>query len=151
MQQAAASGPVNLQLTPARIQQKVGSTFQVAVNLTGGADVFSVPMQLQYDQAKLSLINVDLGDSPATGMNFLGKDGQAVALVHRDDGSGGIAVSASRPPGAKGVSGSGTVCVLTFQAKAPGDASIAITRPMVRNSMQQPIQASGSQAVVQVQ
>lgn len=150
-QSAAASGPVTLQLTPARVQQKVGSTFQVTVNLTGGADVFSVPMQLQYDQAKLSLINVDLGDSPATGMNFLGKDGQAVALVHRDDGNGGIAVSASRPPGAKGVSGSGTVCILTFQAKAPGDASIAITRPMVRNSMQQPVPATGSQAVVQVQ
>jgi general secretion pathway protein D len=43
------------------------------------------------------------------------------------------------------------VVLLTFQAKAPGDASIAITRPVVRNSTQQAVSATGSQAVVHVQ
>ncbi len=47
----------------------------------GGVDIASVPMQLSYDPAKLSLVNVDSGD-------LLGHDGQAVALVHRDDGPG---------------------------------------------------------------
>jgi general secretion pathway protein D len=131
-------------------QQKVGSTFQVKVNLSGGNDVFSVPMQLQYDQTKLNLINVDLGDSQGTS-NFLGKDGQAVALVHRDDGQGNVAISASRPPGTRGVAGAGTVCVLTFQAKAPGPAAVVITRPVVRNSSQQALAATGSRAIVQVQ
>jgi general secretion pathway protein D len=149
MQQEAA-GQVKLQLAPEISQQKVGSTFQVAVNLSGGADVFSVPMQVQYDQTKLSLINVDLGDAPGKGINFLGQDGQAVALVHRDDGSGNIAISASRPPGTHGVSGTGTVCVMTFQAKAPGDAAVVITRPMARNSSQQSLPATGSRAIVQI-
>jgi len=143
--------PVKLQLSPEISQKKVGSTFQMAVSLTGGTDVFSVPMQLQYDQTKLSLINVDLGDASAKGVNFLGQDGQAVALVHRDDGSGNVAISASRPPGTHGVTGSGTVCVMTFQAKAPGDAAVVITRPVVRNSAQQPLMATGSRAIVQVQ
>jgi general secretion pathway protein D len=143
--------PVKLQLAPEISQKKVGSTFQMAVSLTGGTDVFSVPMQLQYDQTKLSLINVDLGDASAKGVNFLGQDGQAVALVHRDDGSGNVAISASRPPGTHGVTGSGTVCVMTFQAKAPGDAAVVITRPVVRNSAQQPLMATGSRAIVQVQ
>jgi general secretion pathway protein D len=151
LQQTAGQVPVKLQLTPEMSPQKVGSTFQMTVNLTGGTDVFSVPMQVQYDQAKLSLINVDLGDSPGKGVNFLGQDGQAVALVHRDDGSGNVAISASRPPGAHGITGSGSVCVLTFQAKAPGDASVVITRPMVRNSTQQPLPATGSRALIQVQ
>ena len=151
LQQTAGQVPVKLQLTPEMSPQKVGSTFQMTVNLTGGTDVFSVPMQVQYDQTKLSLINVDLGDSPGKGVNFLGQDGQAVALVHRDDGSGNVAISASRPPGAHGITGSGSVCVLTFQAKAPGDASVVITRPMVRNSTQQPLPATGSRALVQVQ
>jgi len=114
------------------------------VNLSGGQDVFSVPLQLQYDNSKLSLINVDLG-------NLLGKDGQAVALVHRDDGNGGVSISASRPPGVGGINGTGSVVLLTFQAKAPGDASIAITRPVVRNSAQQAVPATGSQSVVHVQ
>lgn len=149
-QQTPASGAVQLQLTPEMQQQKVGSTFQVKVDLAGGKDVFSVPMQLQYDQTKLNLINVDLGDS-RNGTNFLGKDGQAVALVHRDDGNGNVAISASRPPGSRGVDGSGTVCVLTFQAKTPGPAAIVVTRPVVRNSAQQAEQATGSRAIVQVQ
>jgi general secretion pathway protein D len=77
--QAPASGSVSLQIAPPPAAPKVGSTFQVAVNLSGGQDVFSVPMQLHYDNSKLALINVDTGD-------YLGHDGQAIALVHRDDG-----------------------------------------------------------------
>jgi general secretion pathway protein D len=147
-----AAGPVQLNLAPEMQQAKVGSTFQVKVNLAGGNDVFSVPMQLQYDQTKLSLINVDLGDSGgANGMDFLGKDGQAVALVHRDDGNGNVAISASRPPGTRGVSGAGTVCVLTFKATAPGPAAVVVTKPVVRNSEQKAEPAAGSRAIVQVQ
>lgn len=148
----AGAGPVHLNLMPEMQNVKVGSTFQVKVNLAGGTDVYSVPMQLQYDQTKLSLINVDLGDThAATGMDFLGKDGQAVALVHRDDGNGNVAISASRPPGARGVNGSGTVCVLTFKATAPGPAAVVVTKPVVRNSEQQAEPALGSRAIVQVQ
>ena len=76
-----------------------------------------MPMQLHYDNTKLALINVDTGD-------FLGHDGQAIALVHRDDGVGNVVISASRPPGVAGVNGAGTVCVLTFQANAAGDAAM---------------------------
>jgi general secretion pathway protein D len=143
-QQANAGAPVELQLAAPPVAQKVGGSFQVAVNLSGGQDVFSVPLQVQYDNSKLSLINVDLG-------TFLGKDGQTVALVHRDDGSGGVTISTSRPPGVGGVSGAGSVVLLTFQAKSPGDASVAITRPVVRNSAQQAVPATGSQAVVHVE
>jgi general secretion pathway protein D len=150
MQQEADQVPVKLDLSPDMSQQKIGSTFQMKVNLSGGTDVFSIPMQLQYDQTKLSLINVDLGDSQGNA-NFLGKDGQAVALVHRDDGDGNVAISASRPPGTKGVNGDGTVCVLTFQAKAAGPAAVVITKPVVRSSAQQPEAATGSRAIVQVQ
>lgn len=150
MRQATTTGPpVNLQVTPSQSTQKVGSTFQMAVNLAGGTDVFAAPMQVQYDKDKLSLINVDSQDRMNT--NILGKDGQAVAVAHRDDGQGSVAVAVSRPPGTKGVSGSGMLCVLTFQAKAAGDASVAVTQPMLRNSQQQLLAATGSQAVVHIQ
>jgi general secretion pathway protein D len=148
-QQANAAVPVNLQLTPPQSTQTVGSSFKMIVSLSGGSDVFAVPMDVQYDASKLTLINVDTDDPQ--NPNVLGKDGQAVALAHRDDGKGNAAVAASRPPGTKGVTGSGALCVLTFQAKAPGDASVAIVRPVVRNSQQQPIPAMGSQAIVHIQ
>jgi len=142
--EAPAAGTVTLQVTPPPVAPKVGSTFQVAVNLSGGQDVFSVPLQLHYDNSKLALINVDTGD-------YLGHDGQAIALVHRDDGAGGIVISASRPPGVGGVNGSGVLCLLTFQANAAGDSEVQITRASVKSSTQQAVNIASSQATVHVQ
>jgi general secretion pathway protein D len=150
MQQAANAGPpVSLQITPAQSNQKAGSTFQMAVNTGGSSDEFAAQMQVQYDTSKLSLINVDTENKTTT--NVLGRDGQAVALAHRDDGNGNVAIAVSRPPNTKGVNGAGLLCVLTFQAKAPGDASVAVSRPVVHNSQQQISPAMGSQAVVHIQ
>jgi general secretion pathway protein D len=111
--------------------------------MTGGVDAYSAYTQMQYDATKLNLVNVDVGD-------LLGKDGQPVALVHRDDGGGNVTISASRPPGVTGITGAGTMCTLTFEAKAPGDASIAVIRPVIRNSKQLQLAATGSQAVVHI-
>jgi general secretion pathway protein D len=141
---APPSSSVSLQIVPPPATPKVGSTFKVAVNLSGGQDIFSVPMQLRYDNSKLALINVDTGD-------YLGHDGQAIALVHRDDGVGNVVISASRPPGVAGVTGSGTVCVLTFQANAAGDAALQIIRASAKNSAQQAVNIAGSQTAVRVQ
>ena len=150
-QQMTSGPPVLLKLQPQQTTVKAGSTFQIKVDLSDGKDVYAVPMRVKYDSKRLSLINVDLTGSPNAPTSFLGKDGQAVALVHRDDGNGQVEISASRPPGVKGVSGNGTVCVLSFKAKAAGDATIAITRPVIRNSQEQSIPAVGSLAVVHVQ
>jgi general secretion pathway protein D len=120
-----------------------GTTFQVPIVVTGARDIASVPLQVKYDPGKLSLVNVGDGD-------FLSRDGQAVALVHRDDGPGMITINASRPPGTVGVSGAGVVCVLTFQAKVAGETPIAITRPGAMTSAQQPVQAEGAQSIIVV-
>jgi general secretion pathway protein D len=149
---ASASPPpsnsqaVKMQLAAATTPFKVGSAFQVALNLDGGKNAFSVPVQLHYDQTKLSLINVDSGD-------YLGHDGKAVTLVHRDSGSGEVAISASRPPGAPGIDGAGTLCVLTFQATNPGDAQINVRRASIENSAQQPtaVDVAGASTTIHIQ
>jgi general secretion pathway protein D len=127
-----------MQIVLPAAQPKTGSTFQVAVRLTGGQNVFSLPLTMHYDSSKLSLLNVNTGD-------FLSRDGQPVALTHRDDGNGMLVMASSRPPGAAGVSGSGTVCILTFQAKAAGDASVSLVRAAAKNSTQQSTEIVGSQ------
>jgi general secretion pathway protein D len=71
-------------------------------------------------------------------------------LVHREDGTGNITINAARPPGAPGVNGTGAVCILSFQAKSPGQTSIAITRPAALNSAQQQLPAQGGQVSIQV-
>ena len=75
---------------------------------------YSVPLQVSYDPKLLQVVNVSNG-------GFLSQDGQAVALVHRDDETTGtVQITATRPPGAGGVSGQGSVVTLTFMAKASG-------------------------------
>jgi general secretion pathway protein D len=135
----ASSSPIGFNLVPPAASPAVGTNFQVPVILNGGKDVASVPLQIQYDASKLTLINVDSGE-------LLGKDGQAVALVHRDDGPGLITIAASRPPGAAGISGSGSVCMLTFQAKQAGQSDLVIVRPGALDSTQHPIAASAQNA-----
>jgi general secretion pathway protein D len=134
---------LSFMLAPQAGPVAVGGTFKVPVVLNGGTDVASIPMQVEYDPNKLSLVNVDRGD-------FLSRDGQPMALVHRDDGPGSIKISASRPPGTAGVSGTGVVCILTFQAKTAGESAIAITHPGAVNSAQQQLLAQGSRVDIKV-
>ena len=121
-----------------------GTTFQVPVVLTGGSDISSVPLQIQYDASKMALVNVSDGD-------LLNRDGQSVSMAHRDDGPGTITLNVSRPPGAPGVSGAGVVCVLTFQAKATGESNLSITRAGAMDSAQKPVAAQTSQTKITVQ
>jgi general secretion pathway protein D len=93
----------------------------------------------------LQVVNVSNG-------GFLSQDGQAVALVHRDDPvTGTLQVTATRPPGAGGVSGQGAVVTITFMAKAPGQSALTITRGGARDPAMQPIAMSGAQAAITIQ
>jgi general secretion pathway protein D len=134
--------PITLSIVPQDSNQAVGSTFQVAVSLTNGHDVFAVPMQMQFNPAVLELVNVDTGD-------FLARDGQAVALAHRVDG-GLVSISTERPPKTAGVTGQGSLCTLTFKAIAAGDSSLTLVKVGARDSGQASLPVVGSQAVVHV-
>ena len=140
---AKAAGNVALMFNAPTQPVAAGSTFQVPVVLMGGTDVASVPLQIEYDPASLSLVNVNPGD-------LLSRDGQAVALVHRDDGPGNITINAARPPGAAGVSGAGVVCVLSFQAKVAGQTSLTMTRAAAVTSKQSVLPGTGNTVSITV-
>jgi general secretion pathway protein D len=133
------------QFDPPTLTQAKGSTFTVNVMLSGGQNVYSVPVQISYDPNQLQVVNVSNGP-------FLSQDGQAVALVHRDDPlTGTLQVTATRPPGAGGVSGQGNVMTLTFMAKGAGQSALTITRGGARDPAMQPIAMSGAQAAITIQ
>lgn len=138
------AGNAVLSFEPASLSAAVNSTFVVNVSLSNGQNVFSVPSQISYDPKLIQLVNVSNG-------GFLGKDGQPVALVHRDDpNSGTIQLTATRPPSAGGITGQGPVFTLTFMAKAPGQATLNISRAGARDPGMQPIPIVGGQAMVTV-
>src|SRR6201997_4583952 len=140
-----STGTASFQFDPPTITQTKGGTFTASIVLSGGQNVYSVPVQVNYDPKTLQLVNVSNG-------GFLSQDGQAVALVHRDDPSTGtMQITATRPPGSGGVSGQGTVLTLTFLAKDSGQTSLTITRGGARDPAMQAIPVNGAQATVTIQ
>ena len=140
---SAFGAGVTVSAVPANSTQQVGSTFQVNVMLSGGQDIYSVPMQLQFDPHVIQLVNVDAGE-------FLKRDGVDATVAHRVEDNGMLTIAATRPPGAKGVNGQGTVCTLTFKASAPGDTTLTFVKVGAKNSAQTAISANSTQAVVHV-
>src|SRR6202049_4474215 len=142
---ASPAGPAAFTFDPASITQAKGATFAVNVVLSGAQNAFSVPLQISYDPKMLQVVNVSNG-------GFLSQDGQAVALVHRDDDSTGtLQITATRPPGAAGISGQGTVLTLTLVAKPPGQSPLTIARGGVRDPGMQAAPVAGAVMNVTIQ
>jgi general secretion pathway protein D len=121
-----------------------GEIFEVPVQIENARDVFSVPLELQYDSAALKLLDVKKGD-------FWSADGQPVAVVERPlEEEGKTEVTLSRPPGSGGVSGSGTLAVFRFQAAHSGNTSLGIIPDGARSTASYlPVQ--GVQTAVNIQ
>jgi general secretion pathway protein D len=140
----AAAAP-NFLFDPGQITVVKGNTFVVNLMISGAQNIYSVPVQMNYDMSKLQLVNISSG-------GFLAQDGQAVAVVHREDETtGALLITATRPPGSGGVSGQGTVVTLTFEAKASGQTPLTITRGGALDPTQKSITVNGAQASVTVQ
>jgi general secretion pathway protein D len=138
-------GAAAFSFDPGSTTQAPGSTFAVNVLLAGAQNAYSVPLQISYDPKLLQVVNVSNG-------SFLSQDGQAVALVHRDDAtSGTLQITATRPPGAGGISGQGTVVTLTLAAKAAGQSSLTIARGGVRDPGMQAVPVAGAAMTVTIQ
>ena len=136
-------GPV-LSLDPPMVNQATGSMFVLNVVLNGGQNVFSVPVQINYDPKVMRLLNV-------SNAGALSKDGAAVALVNRDDAEKGIVrVSVMRPPGSGGVTPAGPLFTLSFMAKAAGQGSVTVDKAVVLDPNNVSVDAAGSQAIVNV-
>jgi general secretion pathway protein D len=112
--------------------------------VSGAQNAYSVPLQVSYDPKLLQVVNVSNG-------TFLSQDGQAVALVHRDDDSTGtLQITVTRPPGATGISGQGSVVTLTFMAKSAGQSTLAISKGGTRDPNMQPTLVAGTSATVNI-
>jgi general secretion pathway protein D len=137
------AGQASFAFDPPTSTQPVGSTFTVNVLLNGAQNVHTVPLQLSYDSKLLQIANVSNG-------TLLSQDGQLVTVSHRED-DGTMQVTATRPPGASGISGQGPVVTLTFMAKAAGQASLTIAKGGARDPAMQALPVAGASATVTIQ
>ncbi len=123
-----------------------GSRFRVGVSIANAQQVHGLSFNFGFNPDLVRLVEVQ-------GGGFLSSDGTSVALAERLENSLGRAViSMTRPPDSAGVSGSGLLMNLGFEAVGTGDAAISF-RPdsVLRDSGQTPIPASlaGAQATIQ--
>jgi len=133
-----------LRFDSALYSQPVGNTFLVNIRIDNAENIHSVPFQLYYDVKQLKVVNILNGD-------LLGRDGQAVAVIQRVDDQNGVAtITLTRPPGSAGVSGSGVLATVSFQALAPGQSALNILRSAARDASQQPVSLAGAQTRVMV-
>jgi general secretion pathway protein D len=141
----APASAASFAFDPSSVTQPPGSTFAVNVMLKGAQNVYSVPLQVTYDPKVLQVMNVSNG-------GLLSQDGQIVGIVHRDDDSTGtLQISATRPPGANGISGQGAVVTLTFMAKANGQSALTISKGGARDPAMKAMQVAGAVATITVQ
>ena len=137
-------GGTTLWFDPPNANVAVGGTLAVNIGMRGAQNLTSVSAQVKYDPAMLQLANVSNG-------TFLSRDGQVVVLTNRADPTTGTAVmTASRPPGAGGISGDGPVFTLTFVAKTGGRATLSFTRAGARDATDQAVQVSATTAQINV-
>jgi hypothetical protein len=143
-QTSRASGPVQLSFNPRHLSTKVGQTFTVEVMVSNAQKLSSAPIQLQYEAAKLQVMNTSNG-------GFLGEGQQVVALAQSDDpATGALRITAVRPPNSGGASGSGSLVAITFLAKAEGQTTVSIARAGLRDTEQHSVASSGTPVFVEI-
>jgi len=109
-----------MRFTNPNFDQKAGEMFQVPVQIENVHDAASASFEVSFNPGVMKLVQVASG-------GFLGGDGQTVAVAQRvDEQSGKTMVTLSRPPASSGISGGGTLAVLTFQAAQAGSSPLDI-------------------------
>jgi len=138
------SGP-HIRFEPATLNLRPGQTATLGIVVENVADLFSVPMMLQYNPAVISIEEVRHG-------GFLSGGTQEIAIVQRVDKEHGQAIiSATRQPNTPGVNGSGTLLGVVIKAIAPGSSALSIVQINARDSQQKPIPLVTSEATLRVQ
>ena len=127
---------VKLAASPAEVS--VGGKFTIAVSIENAADAGAATFAVTFNPKALKLVSAQDG-------GFLGQGGQPSSLSPKiDNDNGTAAVSLTRPAGSPGVSGSGILANLQFEAVGAGIATITFSQASVADASQTPLPTSSS-------
>jgi general secretion pathway protein D len=137
-------GAARLRFDRPAVQATPGT--QVTLNLVAEnvAELFGVPLKVSFDPKALRLVDARRGA-------LLANDGQDVIFsknVLNDTGE--ATINLSRFPGSGGISGSGVLLILEFEAAAPATTSVNISNIAARNARQEAIALENTQAEVTI-
>jgi general secretion pathway protein D len=127
------------------VQTQLSGVVTVALQVENANDLFTAPMKFKFDPKILRLTSIKQG-------NLLGGDGQKINFSENTlNNTGDATITLNRLPGSGGISGSGALVTLTFQAVGRGTSTVAVNDVSLMNSTMQPINAAAPVLNVVVQ
>lgn len=123
---------------------KLNDEFRAEVAVSAVNNLYNARFTVAFDPAYLDFVG-------ATEGNFLKKDGKPTTFhATPNKGKGEIDIDLGREAKAGGVSGSGTLAVLTFKAKSKGAASVGFSGGDFSSTENKPMDADLFSSVVEV-
>lgn len=126
----AGTGPATpaLIFKPSATEVARNGTVTVDLQIDNVADLFSAPMRIKYDNKVLKLVEVQRGP-------FLAGDGQQVTFSDsKAEDIGAAIINMNRVAGAGGISGSGVLLTLKFQAIGQGVSPVRFEEVTLRDA-----------------
>jgi general secretion pathway protein D len=130
------SGGSRASFVPARLEAQLSSSATVTVQLDNATDLASVAAHLQFDPRILRVVNIVVGDLPQRNAAPL----QPVRNILNDVGQADVLIT--RGPADGGVSGSGSVFSIIFQAVGRGDTQVTLPFLRATSTSGQPISSA---------
>ena len=138
------TGPASVHFLPPAVSTTNGSSMTIALIIENAADVVSSPLTIQWDPKVVSLKDVGKGD-------FFSSDGQIPVFTKNiQNDTGMAAITLNRTPGSAGVSGSGVLVTMIFQAVGQGSSAVRIPNLMVKDAQGQVVASGMPQTVINV-
>jgi general secretion pathway protein D len=133
-----------LRFDPQTVNLAPGQTATLGISIDNVADLYSIPMILQFDPTVISVQDIQHG-------GFLSSGNQEIAIVKGgDESKGQLMIAATRQPNTPGVSGSGTLLGIVVKALKPGVTQLSIVQVNAKDSQQKPLPLLTGEATIQV-
>ena len=139
-----ALGPNSVRLNPPNVDIPAGRELRMTVSVQNEAELGTMSLALNFNPGLLTLKSVSdggLGRSLGANVPF---------LQNVDNSSGICTIGFSSPEMGKGVRGGGTLAVLVFEAKAPGEAVVAVTNCTASGPMGQALSFQTGEARIRI-
>jgi general secretion pathway protein D len=138
------AGNAVVRFLPPQVETSPQGVVTVALIIENATEVSSAPLQISFDPKVVKLNDAGRGD-------FFSSDGQTPLFTKNiQNDAGAAAMNLNRLPNTPGVSGSGILTSLIFQAVAKGATTVSIPNLTVRNAQGQVVFSGSPQMTISV-
>jgi general secretion pathway protein D len=129
---------------PPQVETTPQGMTTVALIIENATEVSSAPLQVSFDPKVVKLNDAGRGD-------FFSSDGQIPVFTKNiQNDAGAAAMNLNRLPNTPGVSGSGVLTTMIFQAVAKGSTTVTVPNLTVRNAQGQVVFSGSPQMTINV-